>query len=252
MDNKILFRYIVIYIIFLYLLICYFFIDVNELLDNILLNNNCICIITRKPKKILLDFLKSIVHYDIYMVVDDNNEDYKDIFKYMYPNINFIQIDKNLCKDAGYMNVTLTIGRKDPSGWEKALYYFSRMNKRYNNVWFIEDDVYFYDENTLLNIDQAYPNSDLLSNKFEENKDGKLDDWHWDKIMSNIKFDPPYYKTMVCAVRMSNKLLECISNYAKQHNTLFFLEVMYVTLAIKNNLIYSTTPELHSIHWRKD
>ena len=244
--------YMLVYIIVLYSIFIYFCVDINEFLENINIkrSNNCICLITRKPSKILLDFLNNFKYYDIYMMIDDNNIDYNKYYKNKYNNINFIQVDKNTCKNKGFINTTRL--SKESIAWDKALYYFSNIQTNYDHVWFIEDDVYFYNENTILNIDNKYPISDILTNKYEEYDPKKKDYWHWKNIMHNIKFDPPYYKTMVCAVRMSNKLLQYIGDYAKTHNTLFFLEAMYPTLAIRNNLISDTPDELSSIVYRND
>jgi len=32
--------------------------------------------------------------------------------------------------------------------WDRALYYFSVINKNYENIWFLEDDVFIYGEET--------------------------------------------------------------------------------------------------------
>lgn len=249
---------VITYIFILYSIFIYFYLDVNELLENIKyfddfkINDKCICIITRKPSKILLDFLSDFKHYDIYIMIDDNNIEYKKFFKKRYANINFIQVDENICKKNGFINVTKMAKEAIPIAWDKALFYFSNIQNNYNNVWFIEDDVYFYNEDTILNIDDKYPNSDILTDKYEEYDPKKVDYWHWKSIMNNIKIDPPYYKTMVCAVRMSKKLLECINKYAKINNTLFYLEAMYPTLAIQNKLKYDNPDELSTILYRND
>jgi hypothetical protein len=216
------------------------------------IKNKCICIITRKPSKILLDFYNDFKDYDIYVMIDDNTEVYHKYYKKIYNNINFIQINKHKCIQSGFINVTLISKRNNPVSWDKALYYFSNINKNYDNVWFIEDDVYFYNENTIINIDNKYPDSDILSNKYETNITGKKDYWHWYTVLNNIKIKPPYYNTMVCAVRMSKKLLSLINNYANMHKTLFFLEVMYPTLAKQNDLKYDNPEELYTIVYRKD
>ena len=71
-----------------------------------------------------------------------------------------------------------------------------------------------------------------MSNKFGENT-SKID-WHWYCI--EIEYPLPYYNGMMCIVRFSNSMMNCINDYAKKHNTLFFLEALFPTIAIKNNL----------------
>lgn len=213
--------------------------------------NNCICLITVRPNKIWLDFLNKFKIYDIYVVIDSNDLDYSKIYK-NYENINFIQINNNLCKNNGFYNCTLTIkGPNQVLGWDKALYYFTNINTKYDNVWFIEDDVFFYSEKTISNLDLKYPWNDILcSPEYRINKDGMSKEWHWPLLKVNFK--PPYYSLMVCAVRMSKRLLSYIGDYAKTYKTLFFLEVMFLTIAVKHNLIIGMPKELSTIVYRRD
>ena len=53
----------------------------------------------------------------------------------------------------------------------------------------------------------------------------------------------------MCVVRFSNNMLKCILEYAKKHKTLFFLEALFPTTAIKNNLKYSISDKF-IMHYR--
>lgn len=210
--------------------------------------NRCICLITYKPDTIWLDFLSRFKTYDIYVVIDDNKKDYNSAYSSIYPNIKFIQIVNNECEKNGFVNVNYLM-RKNVTGWEKALYYFSRTENKYPKVWFIEDDVFLQSENTLKNIDKFYPDSDLLAAKCL--KKSACKSWpHWKAI--TINFKPPYFKSMVCATRLSDKLLSHINLYASTNSTLFFLEALFPTLAKKNKLLYHCPAELSTVVWRKD
>ena len=46
-------------------------------------------------------------------------------------------------------------------------------------------------------------------------------------------------------------MLECIFNHAVKYKTLFFEEVMFITLAFHNNLNVKKIEELDTILWRK-
>jgi len=205
-----------------------------------------LCLITFIPNKIWCDFLNLFNNYKIFIVVDNNNF-HLDEFKNYYKNINFIQRTDIQCKFHGYIDTNFCV-HKLISGWDKALYYFGLEDNNYDFVWFIEDDVFFYNEDTLLRIDNQYMDDDLLSNTLSENSDGNKDTWHWHSI--NIQYSPPYYNGMMCAVRFSTKMMKCINNYAREHNTLFFLEALFPTIAIKNNLKYNHPNELNTIHYR--
>ena len=232
-----------IFIILILLYIC----NKNNIETYVNNNMNAICLITFEPKKIWCDFLNLFNNYKIFLVVDNNNFDLYE-FRNNYKNINFIQIEDIKCKLNGYIDVNFIIG-KLISGWDKALYYFGVEYNNYDFVWFLEDDVYFYNEDTLLQIDNQYINSDLLSKNIDENSDGSKNTWHWHRI--NIEYLPPYYNGMMCVVRMSNKMMKCINNYAKEQKTLFFLEALFPTIAIKNKLKYDFPDELYDLYWYK-
>lgn len=205
-----------------------------------------ICLITFTPNKIWCDFLNLFNNYKIFIVVDNNNFHLHD-FKNNYKNINFIQISDKKCKLNGYINTNFML-KKIISGWDKALYYFAVEDNNYDFIWFMEDDVFFYNEDTIVNIDNQYINDDLLSNYYCENSDGNKNSWHWRII--NIQYPPPYYSGMMCAVRFSNNMIKYINNYAKNYNTLFFLEALFPTIAIKNKLKYNTPNEFNNICYR--
>ena len=57
---------------------------------------------------------------------------------------------------------------------------------------------------------------------------------------------------MMCAVRVSNKMMNCINNYANKNKTLFFLEALFPTIAIKNNLKLNNPIEFDTIYYRQN
>ena len=209
---------------------------------------NAICLITFTPNKIWCDFLNLFNKYKIFIIVDDNNINLHE-FRNNYKNINFIQIANINCKLNGYIDTNFTIN-KLISGWDKALCYFGVKDNNYDFVWFIEDDVFFNNEYTLLQIDSQYLNSDLLSNSCSENTNGEKKTWHWHRI--NIRYPPPYYCGMMCVVRFSNNMIKCINKYAKDYKTLFFLEALFPTIAIKNKLKCDNPSELRQIYYRQE
>jgi hypothetical protein len=208
----------------------------------------CICLICYKPNDIWIDFLSKFTKYDIYIIIDDNSKDYKEQYC-KFINIHIIQINNEECKKNGFINMNHMIN-KNITSWEKSIYYFSTINTEYNKFWFFEDDVFFYDEETLLHIDSKYDNSDLLSNSYLTNVNGHKNDWHWSRI--SIKFSPPYYAAMVCCVRMSSNLLSKIRNYANENSTLFFLEALFPTICKKYNMKYDTPNEFKNIVYKKN
>jgi hypothetical protein len=208
-----------------------------------------ICLICYKPEIIWIEFLSKFTKYDIYMIIDDNSKDYKEEYS-KFNNINIIQIDDEECKKYGFSNMNFTI-KKDVTGWDKSVYYFSTINTKYDNIWMLEEDVFFYDETTLLQIDSKYDKSDLLSREFNNTYNGEEKNfWHWNNI--NINLQPPYYRCMVCGIRVSQNLLYKIRNYANNNKKLFSLEALFPTLCKKYNMTHNAPSELKNIIFRND
>jgi hypothetical protein len=205
---------------------------------------NILCIICKTPEKRWCVFLNKFNNYKIYIIVDDNNFDLSKL-EYDYKNINFIKIDDEKCKSNGYVNAEFK-SDKIVNAWDKALFYFGVENKNYEFIWFLEDDVFFHEENTLIQIDNQYSNEDLLSNLYYPNTDNTHTNlWKWDDI--NIDYNEPYYSGSMNSVRVSNEMIECINYYATKNDTLFYIEALFPTIAIKNNLKYITPTELSNV-----
>ena len=124
-----------------------------------------LCLICRSPHNIWCEFLNNFKKYKITVIIDDNKKSYNS-FKEDYSNINFIQIPDSDCIEKKYTNLNFFM-KKNVTGWEKAIYYFTFIDNDKEDVWFIEDDVFFYDENTINNIDIQYNDSDLLTNMYD-------------------------------------------------------------------------------------
>ena len=192
---------------------------------------NKLALICFKPNDIYLEFLNKFSNYEVYIIIDDNSVNYTALYSTKYSNLTFIQIPDKVCKQYGFTNVNKIGVKKLMSGWDKALCYFALNFSNSNsgsNVWFIEDDVFFHNEETLLKIDTKYPDYDLLANSDFKQATNK-NDWLWPRIQ--IAFEGPYYCGMVCATRLSPNVLEEIRLYAAINKELFFLEALLPTLS---------------------
>ena len=212
-------------------------------------NKNAFCLIIVTPNKIWADFLNTMADdYDVFMVVDDSTYDLSEIRK-IYNKITFIQINDVDCKKNGYWDSSFMV-KKNPSGWDKALFYFTRIDTSYPHYWFCEDDVMFYSSETLRLIDTAHPSSDLLCSETETNNEGYKRDWHWQQAVPY--FQLPWLKAMVCCCRLSNRLLEQITAFVQKNDKLTFIECMFPTLAYASNMTITTPPEFSNINWRSE
>jgi hypothetical protein len=180
------------------------------------------------------------------MIIDDNSKDYKEQYV-SFNNINIVQIKNEESIKNGFLNTDF---KRNGHGWNKALYYFSTIYINYSYVWFIEDDVFFNNEKTLMDIDSQYSSIDLLTTVFRENKLGKKDHWHWHWI--DIQFPPPYLAAMCCASRMSLCVLLKIKEYANTYKTLYFHEALSPTICQFYKYTYKCPIELRYIIYRRD
>jgi hypothetical protein len=213
-------------------------------------SKKAIALLTINPNKIWLNFLLTFVNnYDVYIFIDNNKlnlEEYKIDFK----KLNFIQINNNECILNGYSNSSYII-KSDPISWDKALYYFTIINNNYDYIWFIEDDVFINSVNNLINLDNKYPKSDLIVKANNIYLEGDESKWsHWLQVNDTLKL--PWSMSMICICRLSKELLLKINDYTKIYKKLNFIEFLFNTLALHNNLIISNPTEFDPITFRKD
>lgn len=221
----------------------------KEGFDNKSNSKIAVAVLCLKPAKIWLDFLATFTEHDVYLIIDDDSENYSERYGNEYPTIHFVQVDSEKCKTASIINMNLLFG-KPVTAWEKAMYYFHVENTSYESVWCLEDDIFFYSESTLTSIDIKYPTSDLLTADYGTvDKDYKTHPW-WGPRNFQIGFEPPYSNAMVCGIRISKTLLSIIHNYAHEHKTLFFLEALFSSLAKKYQVVYDTPDEMKTIVYR--
>jgi hypothetical protein len=210
---------------------------------------NIICFLTVKPTKDFYDFAKNLKNneYDVYIIIDSN--------EYMIPEydgvIPIIKINNTICEARGFKN-TLYYCKNKAFSRDKALYYFTVSKIPFRYLWMIEEDVFIPNTTIISSIDAKYPNFDLLckANKVTSRITQPID-WHWPKIKSNIFIQLPWACSLVCAIRITPKLLGCIANYAKMFNTLFLDEALFNTIAIHNGLSIRAIDELSKLEFNK-
>ena len=230
-----------------------------------------LCFLTVTPQEDYLDFLlRFTVTQTVYIVCDNNeynppeqikSKDYNavviteedpDSVKPVSPNtLYFIKIAEDVAGKRGFINTNNAVP-KTPSAWDKALYYFCLKNAA-EHVWFIEEDVFIPRANILDEINVKYPTTDLVTKQHVLEKDDPAFYWWFD---GEGKMDRPYYRSLVCASRVSRRLLNLVAKMAKEKRTVCFLEILFSSLAHNNNFTIEQIPELQSIifrhSWTKD
>ena len=128
-------------------------------------------------------------------------------------------------------------------------------NNKYENYWIIEEDVFIPTVDTIHNIDSKYQTNDILCTNKHEKSTSDFSGWeHWwqMKFKNKHAFELPWFKSMVCAIRLPNEFfIHCASNVLK-NKRLFFIEFFILTLAHKHNINCIAITELQEIHWRRN
>jgi hypothetical protein len=128
-----------------------------------------------------------------------------------------------------------------PSAWDKTFFYIQLNDiiNKYNHFYFIEDDVYSKNNNTYRKLIKYWNTfgEEFISKRIK-NKDSNLD-WCWWEKDSYYKnsFNNPYSSfNPIC--RLSCKLINLILEFRKKNNRFLFLEILFISVAIKNNMSY--------------
>ena len=212
------------------------------------MTKNIICFLTVRPCILSLQFYKKLKNEntDIYICIDDNN--------YNIPKINeleIIQINNTICERSGFKSTVQWMNNKSCSR-DKALYYFCKNNISFQYLWLIEEDVFIPNINTIENLNKKYITGDLLTASNNIIYEKKINIWHWNHINSQIRLSPPYGSSMICACRVSKRLLNGINAYANKFKNLFMDEALFNTICLHFHLDIICPNELSSIvHRRK-
>lgn len=225
-------------------------------------SRTAIALLTWTPRKEQVSFYQRFagLQYDTY-VVADNNDWHEHV-----ENIGLIQIDPGLCVQRGFkhLNPVITERIKCPaSAWEKALYYFSIISPHYDYVWLFEDDVFIPQHDLLSNIDSSY-DQDLLCADQKVNWDGETWSWEWYKCIPSDILPPPWAKSMLCATRLSRKLLGRLAAFLYENRDFqpldrdpqvkkyLFIEYLINTVAMREGLSIATPEQFSGVLWRHD
>jgi len=245
---------------------------------------NAIAVLTVTPSDDLLEFYSRFVRlgYRVFVVVDDNNFKLGNgEIKVEGDAVSLIQFEDDECRRAGFLDFNPVVQKKSRcSAWEKALYYFCRRGLSYDNVWFIEDDVFVPNHEIISTVDRKYGNADVIGADNVVNRYGVLDDqegWPWWRLVPNSILQPPWARSMVCAVRLSRKTLTVLDSLIRLNkNKLrftnamisvikvlsllrqkslwrkkFYIEYIFHTLALHNQLSVIKARELSGVVFRK-
>jgi small subunit ribosomal protein S21 len=186
----------------------------------------------------------------------DDNEFKIDDLKSQFPKIEWIKIREDECKKLGYQNINFIIKKGEPSAWDKAFCYFCEKSDRlYDYYWFIEDDVFIPKIDNLYKIDDKYRDDDILLNKknidLSTQKNAPNSQIFEVKKYMKKEYETSLCKSMVCIVRLSDKMMKIVKEYVNRYKTMFFLEFFLCTLANYHKVKMNVIEELSTIRFRR-
>lgn len=203
-----------------------------------------VCFLTITPSASLIQFARRLVKrgHPVYILCDGPPS------LEQPTGIAFLQVDDAECRAAGYVNAN-PVFPKTPTAWDKALYYFSKVKPSPYPVWFIEDDVFIPRADMLAEIDHDHWATDLLVG--EDRSQRACPAWSWWGTIGT-KLERPFYSGMVCAVRLSQPLLNEIAAYVERKKSLCFIEYMFHTLAHSADLLVGADERLITVTYREE
>lgn len=221
-------------------------------ISSILNSRSAVCFLTQQPSFETLKFSRELAQdvssIDVFISVDNNSWI---IPSTTLPNLRFLQINESICNKYHFKESGSFGSGKTCLAWDKALYYFSKHTTHHSFVWFLEEDVFIPSIQAFLALHDLYSSShDLITSAIEYNINGDLSSWfHW--YLAPGTFALPWAHSMVCAVGCSRRLLSAVNEYVKWRGHLTFVEFLFHTLAIQNNMKIINPFELDTISYRR-
>jgi hypothetical protein len=214
-------------------------------------STRCACVfLCVKPHPVMVTFAEKLAdHYDVYCVCDDSTILSGCIFHRATSEcVRFLEADNKVCKSQGFFGSAYWGQFQRVTAWDKVLYFLLQHN-HHPYVWIVEEDVFIPSEQTLPSLDQKYSNADLLVNENTSPKDDPTWDW-WESVKSQSphSLEGYYFKSLVCAVRVSATLLDAVTRFKNANGRLIFAESLFNSVAMKERLLVQSPIEMAQIH----
>lgn len=189
----------------------------------------------------LVNFAKSVAQVPGYtpVIVEDK------------PGVSFctsvkhVHVPKEELERYGYTQLNVSAIGLYTCAWCAALFYARNLD---TFCWFLEEDVFMCGPESMQKIDASCPSADLVCASHSP----PSEDWPHRKEWNEHRPFPEIYMSMVCACRMSPRLLTEIQKFAQSNGRLYFLEYFFNSLCNQLGLLVETPPELQTVVWKKD
>ena len=232
-----------------------------------------IAVLALRPDARQVQFYETLADYgySVFAFTDDDD--------FVIPpsrHATYLKIDKQTCVNRGYflLNPMITMTRNVlVSAWERALCFFGMNHRKFDHVWFLEDDVFIPRAGTIRRIDRQNPDADLLCGATRVNHFGELKSWEWWKWVPKELLPLPWACALVCASRVSGRLLAKVDRLVVDSARLrmndyrlilekrgpdkfLFIEFLFNTLALHHKFKVAHPPEFSTVlfnrPWRLD
>lgn len=160
-------------------------------------------------------------------------------------SIRHMHVPAEVLKTEGYTQLNYGAGRLFTCAWCAAVWLARNSNR---HCWFLEEDVFMCDAESMRLIDASEPNADLVCASHSPPRS----DWSHTAEWSEHRPFPIIYSSMVCACRMSPRLLLETQRFAQRNGRLYFLEYFFNSLCEHMGFSVATPPELQTVVFRKD
>lgn len=197
---------------------------------------SALCILCRKPHlgnlKVATDVIQK-KHIDVILIVDEPYTPPEDI----HPDIQVIYISDEESIQHGYKHSCkfVSFNHKDVVAWDKAFYYFGCINKSYDFVWLMEDDVLIPSADLLCELTDKYQSYDVVTAKVVPQYSHYGHRWYfWHYISKHM--EPPLFSARVCGVGVSKNLFKAAAAFISNHKEIPFIEGFIPTIAVQNQL----------------
>ncbi|KAL6058996.1 hypothetical protein QOT17_014520 [Balamuthia mandrillaris] len=117
------------------------------------------------------------------------------------------------------------------TSWERALFWAHE--QKLPHVWFVEDDVWWANSSAVAEMVRHYTDddTDLVTRSHRVCKAENKEDWPLWGEGKGILTEEELCKTYNVICRLSLRLLQRVDDFARQHNTLLFHEVLLASLS---------------------
>lgn len=143
--------------------------------------------------------------------------------------------------EKGFIGLNRLPDNKPAISWEKAFYNIVINNyiDKYDYFYFIEDDVYSKDTNTILELIEYFNtfNSDFTSKAILPKED--IIEWPWwEREKDHNQIFKYAHRSFNPFCKISTKLLSVILDFKKQYGKFYFHEILFASLCVNYGLSY--------------